>query len=127
MQGKILLVDDSKTMRSQTSKLLEDCGYKVVTAWDGKDALRKTGGVELIITDLHMPRMDGVRMLELLRAEEATKELPVLVVTSAWTPAYRGRLEGLGVSGVLLKPFKPESLLEAMSKIFSRSIGDEAA
>ncbi|MBI9075877.1 MAG: response regulator [Desulfatibacillum sp.] len=123
MQKHILVVDDSPTIRSSVSFCLRNAGYEVAVAADGQDALetlntmRKEGTVpSLILTDINMPRMDGITFISKVKKTEF-KFLPILVLT---TESERDMIEkgkAAGASGWLIKPFHPEQLLWAIKKL----------
>lgn len=114
---KVLVVDDSPSVRQQVSLTLAQGGYTVVEATDGQDALSKTAGVSLIISDLNMPRLNGLEMLEKLKAEGKIASLPVIMLTSEAMPALMERAKKAGAVGWIIKPFKANLLLAAVKQI----------
>jgi len=120
MAKTILIVDDSPTMRQQVRIPLEDAGYTIVEAGDGHQGLAqvdKHPGVALIITDVNMPGMNGLDMLEQLRKDPRHAALPVVVLTTEGKKSLVERAERAGAKGWLVKPFKPEILLAAARKL----------
>jgi two-component system, chemotaxis family, chemotaxis protein CheY len=119
MTAIILAVDDSASMRQMVSFTLKHAGYQVVEATDGVEALDYARGnpVSLVLTDVNMPRMDGIALVRELRQLAAYKFTPMLVLT---TEASREKkLEGkqAGATGWLVKPFNPEKLLATIAKV----------
>jgi len=123
MEKHILLVDDSPTIRSSVSFCLQNAGYRVTEASDGKDALQKLQFMEnksqspaLIITDINMPEMDGITFISKVK-ETGLKFLPILVLTTEAEESMIEKGRAAGISGWLLKPFQPEQLLWAVKKV----------
>jgi len=120
MAKKILTVDDSKTMREMVSFTLKGAGYEVTEAEDGKDALRVLAEglkVDLIITDLNMPQMDGFDLITALRSNPAHKYVPILILTTESDPAKKERGKAAGATGWIVKPFNPEKLVQVVTKV----------
>ena len=122
--GKLILfVDDSPTMRSSVSFCLRNAGYRVTEAEDGQDGLVKLQSIKdegesvaLIITDINMPKMDGIAFI--LKVKEAEfKFVPILVLTTEAEKSMIEKGRAAGASGWLLKPFQPEQLLWAVKKV----------
>jgi two-component system, chemotaxis family, chemotaxis protein CheY len=118
MGKSILAVDDSATVRKFVSVALTMQGFGVVTACDGMDALEKLPSqqVDLVITDLNMPNMDGFELIKALRENPAYKDLPVIILTSLTDDVSKDRGAGLGVSSYLVKPFSLEKIQYEVSK-----------
>lgn len=111
-EKRILTVDDSGSVRSLVSNALRQAGFDVVEAVDGEDALEKVDdSVDLVITDVNMPNMDGLELLTRLRQRHDTKFLPVLLLTTESHQAMRQRAVAAGASGWIVKPFEPGSLV----------------
>jgi len=108
----ILMVDDSKMVRIKTSRLLEAHDYRVVTAVDGQDALRQLQAQrpDLVITDVDMPNMDGFGLARHLRADAATAQIPIVMITSA-EDRHRAEAHAVGVGLVLGKPYPEDALI----------------
>jgi two-component system chemotaxis response regulator CheY len=120
MARTILVVDDSPTMRQQVRMPLEDAGYKVLEAGDGQEALRRLDGaadVHMVISDVNMPGMNGLEMLEALRKIPRFAALPVVMLTTEGKKSLVERAEKAGARGWLVKPFKAEVLLAAARKL----------
>ena len=109
MAKRIMTVDDSASIRQVVSFTLSNAGYDVVTAEDGVDALSKLGGapVNLVITDLNMPNMDGIELIRNIRKEPASKFVPVVMLTTESQPAKKAEGKAAGATGWIVKPFKP--------------------
>ena len=113
---KILVVDDSPTVRKLISGKLEKCGHEVVCAVDGVDALEKINELvpDLVLLDITMPRMDGYQVCKLIRNNEVTKDVPVVMISGkdGFFDKVRGRMAG--TSGYITKPFGPETLMKTV-------------
>lgn len=110
----ILVVDDSITTRTLEESVLSAAGYKVTTAVDGVDALRlvQDGGVDLVVSDVEMPRLDGLGLTEQIRAMPAHAKLPVILVTSLDKPEERARGLEAGADAYIMKSsFDQDTLL----------------
>lgn len=124
MEKLILFVDDSPTMRSSVAFCLRNAGYRVTEAEDGVDALDKLESMKkqgqslsLIITDINMPRMDGISLILKVKEEADFRFIPILVLTTEAEESVIERGRTAGASGWLLKPFQPEQLLWAVKKV----------
>ena len=118
MGKTVLIVDDSASMRQLVTFALKGAGYDVVSAIHGKDALAKlaTTTVGMIVTDLNMPEMDGIELIKNVRAGTATKFTPVLMLTTESQDGKKQEGRQAGASAWLVKPFKPEELVEVVKK-----------
>jgi two-component system, chemotaxis family, chemotaxis protein CheY len=116
---KILVVDDSPSVRQQVGIALTQAGYGTVEAVDGQDGLAKAaaGGISLVISDVNMPRLNGLEMLEKLKADAKYSTLPVLMLTSEAQPAIVDRAKKAGAVGWIIKPFKANLLIAAVKKL----------
>ncbi len=120
---KILIVDDFSTMRRIIKNLLRELGFSnTVEADDGDSALPllKAGGIDFLITDWNMPNMPGIELLKHVRADPATRELPVLMVTAEASREQIVQAAEAGVNGYVIKPFTAQTLEQKISKIFER-------
>jgi len=119
MGKQILIVDDSESIREVVTFTLENAGHKVTKAVDGKDALTRLNGIyyDLIITDLHMPNMDGIELIRNVRATEQYKFIPILFLTTESQAAKKQEARDAGATGWIVKPFVPEKLLAAINKV----------
>jgi len=118
---KILAVDDEKHIVRLVQVNLERQGYQVVTASDGKEALEKvaTERPDLVVLDVMMPYMDGFEVLQTLRRNPATRELPVIMLTAKAQDADVLRGWQSGVDLYLTKPFNPMELISFVKRIFA--------
>jgi two-component system, chemotaxis family, chemotaxis protein CheY len=119
MAKTILIVDDSESIREVVKFTLENEGYTVLVGVDGKDALKFLDGktIDLVITDLHMPNMDGIELIKHIRAIEAYKRIPILFLTTESQVSRKMEAKDAGATGWIIKPFVPTKLLEALKKV----------
>ncbi|TVQ44045.1 MAG: response regulator [Gammaproteobacteria bacterium] len=120
---KILIVDDFSTMRRIIKNLLRELGFSnTVEADDGDSALPllKGGDIDFLITDWNMPNMPGIELLKHVRANPATRHLPVLMVTAEASREQIVQAAEAGVNGYVIKPFTAQTLEQKISKIFER-------
>jgi two-component system chemotaxis sensor kinase CheA len=119
--GKVLVVDDQFSARELQRSILEVAGYEVEVARDGREALRRigeSGDLDLVLTDVQMPEMDGFELLEAIRADEAHASLPVVVVTTLGDEASRRRGAEAGADAYVVKnEFDQEALLETIERL----------
>jgi two-component system chemotaxis response regulator CheY len=106
-------------MRQMVSFTLKRGGYDVLEAEHGQDALNKlqTAAVDLVITDLNMPVMDGITLIQNLRKLPLMKTKPILMLTTEGNPAKKEQGKAAGASGWVVKPFDPEKLLQTISRV----------
>jgi two-component system chemotaxis response regulator CheY len=119
MAETILAVDDSASMRQMVSFTLKQAGYIVVQAIDGMEALEYARGnsVSLVLTDVNMPRMDGITLVRELRLLPAYKFIPMLMLTTEAGQDKKMEGKQAGATGWLVKPFDPEKLLATVAKV----------
>ena len=110
----ILIVDDSETVRQVLKLALGNAGYQVVEAEDGFDALAKLSGaqIDMLITDLNMPNMDGLELIKKVREEGKQRFTPIVMLTTESSEEKKKAGREAGASGWIVKPFKPEQLLK---------------
>ena len=115
----ILLVDDSLSVRKFIGRMLEAAGYKVQTASDGEEGLRKAtaASFQVIIADLEMPKMNGYELIQALRDRPETKSIPVIVLTTRAGEKHRQMAQSLGVSSYLTKPVEERALIKEISQL----------
>jgi len=118
-KGKLLLVDDSISIRKFVGKLLENAGYDVDVAIDGLEALTKVSGTRysIIITDLEMPRMHGYEFIAEIKSDDRFKTIPIIVLTSRAGEKHKRKAMSIGADGYIVKPFNEETLLENISRL----------
>ncbi len=115
----ILAVDDSASMRQMVSFTLKGAGYEVIDAVDGVDALNKAKqqAVNLVITDVNMPNMDGITLISELRKLPNYKFTPLLMLTTESAPEKKQAGKAAGATGWIVKPFNPDQLLATVKKV----------
>lgn len=115
---KILVVDDSPTVRQQVGLALSQAGYEIVEAVDGLDAIGKVDPtIAMMICDVNMPRMNGLEMLEKLRTDARWNALPVVMLTTEGQPGLIERAKKAGAKGWIIKPFKADLLVAAVKRL----------
>ena len=120
---KFLVVDDFSTMRRIVRNLLKELGYaNAEEAEDGAVALQriKAGGIDFVVTDWNMPNMDGLALLQAVRADPKFKDLPVLMITAEAKRENIIQAAQAGASGYIVKPFTAATLGEKLAKIFEK-------
>lgn len=119
MSKLILTVDDSKTMRDMVAFTLKGAGFDVLEAVDGQDALSKVAGkrIDVVITDINMPVMDGITLVKELRGQADFKATPILMLTTETDDGKRQQGKAAGATGWIVKPFDPEKLLQVVNKV----------
>lgn len=120
MKQTILAVDDSATIRQMVSFTLKSAGYEVVEAKDGQDALEKLKSpvsLSIVVTDLNMPVMDGIGLIQQLRAHPTHKYVPIVVLTTESDTAKKQAARSAGATAWIVKPFRPEQLVAVIQKV----------
>ena len=119
MGKRVLTVDDSKTMRDMVRFTLSGAGFEVVEAEDGAKALSLLDGtrVDLIITDINMPNMDGVTLVKRVRAGTSHRSIPILILTTEGGDQKKAEGRAAGATGWIVKPFAPDKLLQVVNKV----------
>lgn len=117
-QKTILAVDDSLTIRELVNFVLSNAGFSVVLAEDGVHGLEQLGRVtpDVIITDVNMPRLDGLSFIEKAR-ETMARGTPILVLTTESDPDQKARAKAAGATGWIVKPFNPTQLIAAVNRV----------
>lgn len=117
--ASILAVDDSASMRQMVAFTLKGAGYNVIEAVDGRDALEKakSGGADVILTDVNMPNMDGIELVRQLRQLPKYKFTPMLLLTTESSAEKKAQGKAAGATGWLVKPFNPDQLLATIAKV----------
>ena len=119
MSKTVLIVDDSTSMRQMVSFTMQEIGYDVIEGEDGQDALSKVTGqkLDLVITDLNMPNMDGMTLIRNLRAQDSYRFIPILMLTTESQAEKKQEGREAGATGWIVKPFDPEQLTKVVSKV----------
>ena len=119
MSKRILTIDDSKTMRDMLMLTLAEAGFDVLQAVDGQDGLDVLVNerVDVVITDINMPRMDGYEVIRQLRNNPSHKTTPILVLTTESEADKRNLAREAGATGWMVKPFDPDRLVETVRKV----------
>ena len=120
MPKTILTVDDATTMRKMVSFTLRGVGHEVLEAQDGAIALSvlQSRAVDLVITDVHMPNMNGIELTRQLRALPSFSKTPILLLTTESDPGKKAEGRAAGATGWIVKPFSQEQLLAIVAKLF---------
>ena len=119
MSSMILAVDDSASMRQMVNFTLTSAGFRVVQAADGVEALEyaRVNAVDLVLTDVNMPRMDGITLVRELRALPTYRYTPMLVLTTESSQQKKMQGKEAGATGWIVKPFNPDQLLATIARV----------
>jgi chemosensory pili system protein ChpA (sensor histidine kinase/response regulator) len=122
--GVVMVVDDSLTVRRVTQRLLERNGYEVLLAKDGVDALRQLQDTrpDIMLVDIEMPRMDGFDLTRNVRSGSATRDIPVIMITSRTAEKHRSLAFEIGVNEYLGKPYQEEELLGHIKRLLGAAV-----
>ncbi len=125
---KVLIVDDCRTTRKLLSFYIRSKGFDVATAENGLDAMSKVAGgdINMIITDLNMPFMDGIELIKTLKADPSCAHIPVLMVTTEKDTDDKKRAYEAGVNGFMTKPVSSEDVVKNVKIIMKNIFGEEA-
>ncbi len=126
---KVMVIDDSKTIRRTAASLLEHTGCTVVTAEDGFDALARIvrERPDLIFIDVMMPKLDGYETCSIIRSNSEYAEIPIVMLSSKSSFCDRARGDVVGANAYLTKPFSKDELLDAISKFTGQEAANAAA
>lgn len=119
MSKTILIVDDSSSLRQVVNLSLTRAGYQVLEATDGEEALQKLDGrkINLIVSDVNMPRMDGITFVTHVKQNPRYKFTPVIMLTTEGQAEKKEQGRAAGAKAWIVKPFTPAVLLDAVSKL----------
>lgn len=121
MSKTILIVDDSASLRQVVGIALRGAGYEVLEACDGKDAMSRLDGkkIHLVISDLNMPNMDGIELITEIKKNASYKFTPIIMLTTEGADEKKEAGRAAGAKAWMVKPFKPDQMLAAVSKLIS--------
>jgi len=120
MSKLVLTVDDSRTMRDMLRLALTDAGHTVIQADDGQhgvEVLNANPGIDVIVTDINMPRMDGYAFIDHVRRDLQDHSTPILVLTTESEATKKQRARDAGATGWIVKPFDPQKLVAAINRV----------
>jgi len=119
---KLLIVDDDKTTRKLLSLYLKGKGYEVVSAENGLDAIEKLGteSINLVVTDMNMPYMDGIELTKTLRSDSILKEIPIIMVTTEADDDEKEKAFDAGVDDYLVKPTNADAISDSIKRIVKK-------
>ena len=119
MGKRIMAVDDSSSVRGVENFVLTKAGYDVVEAKDGKEALDflSANAVNLILTDLNMPNLDGLGLIREVRKTATNRLTPIIMITTESDDTKKKEGKAAGATGWIVKPFTPEQLLAVVKKV----------
>lgn len=122
MTASILIVDDSPSLRMAIRLALTGAGYSVTEAGDGEEGLARASGdrFDMILTDLNMPRMNGLEMIREIRKSPMQSGVPIVFLTTESDDAMKQQAKAAGATGWLVKPFVPEQLIKIVKKVLGR-------
>ncbi len=118
--GKVIMTaDDSASIRQMVTFTLEQAGYSVVEAVDGQDAVSKleSNKVDMLVTDLNMPNMDGIELIRQTREKPEYKFIPIIMLTTESQADMKQKGKQAGATGWIVKPFQPEQLVGVVKKV----------
>ncbi len=123
MKQTVLTVDDASTMRKMISVTLRGAGYDVMEASDGMEAaaILKTTVVDLIVSDINMPRMNGIDLTRQVRSGGINKSTPILLLTTESSPEMKNQGREAGATAWIVKPFQPDQLAGVVGQVLSRT------
>ena len=119
MKKRVLIIDDSESIRELVGNALENAGYEVIKGVDGKDGVLKLeeSNICIIISDLNMPKMDGIEVIKHVRKHPVYKYTPIIVLTTESMEAKRIEAKNAGATGWMIKPFETSNLITTIKKV----------
>ena len=117
--SRVLVVDDSATVRQQVSMALTQAGIAVLEAVDGIDGANQisSGGIDCVVCDVNMPNMNGIEMVEKVKSENRFSDLPIIMLTTEGAKDLIAQAKSAGACGWIVKPFKADMLVAAVKKL----------
>lgn len=128
MAFNVLIVDDSATMRALIRKVLGMAGFQVGQYFEGANGLEaleilKREWVDVILTDVHMPEMDGLTLVGKIRQDDVLQNIPIVLITTEGRPELVEQFAALGIEGYIKKPFRPEEIKNLLTGIMGEADG----
>ena len=119
MSKFVLVIDDSESVRELVALTIESAGYKVLKAIDGQDALRffNDYDINLVLTDLHMPNVDGIQLTKDIRNLNSHRTTPIIVITTELSALKKEEAKLAGATAWIIKPFNQQKLLDIVKRI----------
>jgi two-component system chemotaxis response regulator CheY len=119
MTKTILIADDSESIRDVVSFTLGSAGYHILAGVDGKDALKYLDGtdIHLVVTDYHMPHLDGIGLIKEIRSNDKYQFIPILLLTTESQATKKEEAKAAGATGWIVKPFAQDKLLAVVQKL----------
>lgn len=119
MSKKVMIVDDSKVVRKVLINILKEASYEVISAKDGEEALSLFPGnkVDMLVTDLNMPKLNGVDLIKKVRSIPGCRFMPIIMLTTESQTEKKQEGKNAGASGWITKPFRPEQLLSVVRMV----------
>ena len=120
MAQKVLIVDDAKTIRQQVNFTLKKAGYEIIEAEDGLDGIEKLKAnrdVVIIVSDVNMPNMGGIEMVQAINTNTELPHPPILMLTTEDSPKFLNLAKEAGAKGWIVKPFLPDVLIQAVKHL----------
>ena len=120
MKKKVLIVDDSSTVRQQVAEVLTQVGFEVLEAVDGQvgvEVIEREAALAVVICDVNMPRMNGIELVTSVKSRSKNATLPILMLTTDGEPALIRKAKEAGAKGWMVKPFNPTQLVAAVQKL----------
>jgi two-component system, chemotaxis family, chemotaxis protein CheY len=118
--SKVIIVDDSKTLRNQITKTLCDAGYITLCAKDGVEGLKvinENKDIKLILADVNMPNMDGITMCSKIKDDDSLKHIPIFMLTTETGNFLKNQGKQIGVLAWIIKPYNPARLIQIIGKV----------
>ncbi|WP_039963591.1 response regulator [Rhodopirellula europaea] len=125
MSATVLVVDDSASVRQQVGATLKQSGFNVVEAVDGVQGFNRIeqGGIDCVICDVNMPNMNGIEMVQKVKANPANADLPIVMLTTEGAKELITQAKQYGAKGWIVKPFKANLLIAAVEKLTATCVG----